>query len=229
LIFLKVVPLAKVQSATMPASQLTLLSESPLQVVNSGCVLMRRAKRDPFAIFIESGRVALGIAAATDDPEKVLEHQLGVVEGPGWLEVNTAVLDLPSAVDAVAETDVRIRRVPIQQFRASLSGNSQGALAVLTDIARAYRRQTDLAVSRLAKDAEARCAEWLLQHAESSDKGVCSVRLQQRKRLIAAQLGIAPETLSRVLRHLRERSLISGSGRIVNLVDPGGLRSLAGV
>jgi CRP-like cAMP-binding protein len=190
---------------------------------------MRRAMRDPFAIFIESGRVALGIALATDDAEKVLEHQLGVVEGPGWLEVNTAVLDLPSAVDAVAETDVRLRRVPLQQFRASLSGNSQGALAVLTDIARAYRRQTDLAVSRLAKDAEARCAEWLLQHAESSDKGVCSVRLQQRKRLIAAQLGIAPETLSRVLRHLRERSLISGSGRIVNLVDPGGLRTLAGV
>ena len=213
----------------MPSSQLTLLSESPLQVVNSGSVLMRRSMRDPFAIFIESGRVALGIALATDDTEKVLEHQLGVVEGPGWLEVNTAVLDLPSAVDAVAETDVRLRRVPLQQFRASLSGNSQGALAVLTDIARAYRRQTDLAVSRLAKDAEARCAEWLLQHAESSDKGVCSVRLQQRKRLIAAQLGIAPETLSRVLRHLRERSLISGSGRIVNLVDPGGLRSLAGV
>ncbi len=213
----------------MPVSQLTLLSESPLQVAHSGCVLMRRATRDPFAIFIESGRVALGIAAVTDDPEKVLEHQLGVVEGPGWLEVNTAVLDLPSAVDAVAETDVSLRRVPLQQFRASLTGNSQGALAVLTDIARAYRRQTDLAVSRLAKDAEARCAEWLLQHAESNDIGVCSVRLQQRKRLIAAQLGIAPETLSRVLRHLRERSLISGSGRVVNLVDPGGLRSLAGV
>jgi CRP-like cAMP-binding protein len=55
------------------------------------------------------------------------------------------------------------------------------------------------------------------------------VQLQQRKRSIATQLGIAPETLSRVLRHLRERSLISGSGRIVNLVDMNGLRSLAGV
>ena len=32
-----------------------------------------------------------------------------------------------------------------------------------------------------------------------------AVQLQQRKRLIAAQLGIAPETLSRVLRNLRER------------------------
>ncbi len=55
------------------------------------------------------------------------------------------------------------------------------------------------------------------------------MQLLQRKRLIAAQLGIAPETLSRVLRNLRERSLISGSGRTVNLVDPPGLRSLAGV
>jgi hypothetical protein len=42
-------------------------------------------------------------------------------------------------------------------------------------------------------------------------------------------LGIAPETLSRVLRHLRERSMISGSGRLLNLVDPSGLKSLAGV
>jgi CRP-like cAMP-binding protein len=56
-----------------------------------------------------------------------------------------------------------------------------------------------------------------------------AVALQQRKRLIAAQLGIAPETLSRVLRHLRERSLISGTGRVLNVIDPGGLRSLAGV
>ena len=56
-----------------------------------------------------------------------------------------------------------------------------------------------------------------------------AVLLQQRKRSIAAQLGIAPETFSRVLRHLRERSLISGSGRILNLLDPSGLRSLAGI
>jgi hypothetical protein len=60
-------------------------------------------------------------------------------------------------------------------------------------------------------------------------QGDMAVLLQQRKRAIVGQLGIAPETLSRVLRHLRERSLISGSGRVLNLVDPTGLRSLAGV
>jgi len=68
-----------------------------------------------------------------------------------------------------------------------------------------------------------------LRHAQTGDRGAMAVLLQQRKRSIAAQLGIAPETLSRVLRHLRERSLISGSGRLLNVDDPGGLRTLAGV
>ncbi|WP_156909623.1 helix-turn-helix domain-containing protein [Ottowia thiooxydans] len=40
---------------------------------------------------------------------------------------------------------------------------------------------------------------------------------------------MAPETLSRVLRHLRERQLISGSGRILDLLDLNGLRALAGL
>ncbi len=203
-------------------------------------MLLRRSAASEAAIFIESGRVALGILSAAPPapgtpsssgtpPASPLEHQLGVVVGPAWLEANAAVLKLANAVDAVAETDVVLRRVPIGEFRQSLTGGSAAVLAVLEDVARAHRQQTELAVSRLSKDAEARCAEWLLSQAQSSEMGVCSVQLQQRKRLIAAQLGIAPETLSRVLRHLRERSLISGSGRTVNLVDPSGLRSLAGV
>ena len=212
----------------------TLFESHPQETIGVGTVLLRRAVALNAAIYIESGRVALGIAAVAspaggDTQSSVLEHQLGVVQGPAWLEANAAVLKLPNAMDAVAETEVRLRRIPLDTFREALTGGSPAMHAVLADVARAHRQQTELAVSRLSKDAEARCAEWLLRHAESSDKGVCSVQLQQRKRLIAAQLGIAPETLSRVLRHLRERSLISGSGRTVNLVDPSGLRSLAGV
>lgn len=218
----------------MFANPSTFLQSHTPEASAAGTVLLRRSVASDTAIFIESGRVALGIASAVPalagpSAGNGLEHQLGVVEGPAWLEANAAVLNLPSAMDAVAETSVVLRRVPLNEFREALTGGSPAANAVLADVARAHRQQTELAVSRLAKDAEARCAEWLLRHAQNSDKGVCSVQLQQRKRLIAAQLGIAPETLSRVLRHLRERSLISGSGRTVNLVDPSGLRSLAGV
>ena len=194
------------------------------RVIARGEVLLSRAVTLPWVSYIESGRVALGILEAD-----VMEHQLGVVEGPCWLEATSAVLNLAHAVDAVSETEVLLRRVPLADFRRSLAAMSVAAQDVLHDVAMAHRQQTEFTVSRLAKDAEARCAEWLLRHAQICDKGGMAVTLQQRKRSIAAQLGIAPETLSRVLRHLRERSLISGSGRLLNLVDPGALRSLAGV
>ena len=102
------------------------------ETASRGQILARRNQTSPWVGFLESGRVVLGVMAGD-----VMEHQLGVLEGPCWLEASWAVLDLLAAVDAVADTDV----------------------------ARAHRQQTELAVSRLAKDAEARCAEWLLQHA----------------------------------------------------------------
>ena len=217
----------------MLSSQSDLISKYPATVLPIGARLLARGDAALAATFVESGRIVLGIVGAPDridfpqDGAPSMEHQLGLVEGPAWLELNTVVLNLPSAVDAVAETAAVVRHVPLSDFHHTLCSSPLTTQAVLHDMARAHRRQTELAVSRLAMDAEARCAEWLLQHAESGEKGLCSVKLQQRKRAIAAQLGIAPETLSRVLRHLRERSLISGSGRVVNLVDLGGLRSLA--
>ena len=194
------------------------------EVASRGQILARRTQTSAWVSFLESGRVVLGVMAGD-----VMEHQLGVLEGPCWLEASSAVLDLPPAVDAVADTDVVLRRMPVAEFRRILADLSVPARAVLDDVARAHRQQTEFAVSRLAKDAEGRCAEWLLQHAEPQAQGGMAVQLQERKRSIAAQLGIAPETLSRVLRHLRERSLISGSGRSLNLLDLTGLRTLAGV
>ncbi len=190
----------------------------------AGTVLLKRGATPASVMYVESGRVALGVLQ-----DSALEHQLGEIQGPFWLEATAAVLSLPSAVDAVAETEVVLRRIPLSRFRQSLAAMPVAARTVMQDVATAHRRQTELAVSRLAKDAEARCAEWLLRHAKPGEKGALAVPLEQRKRLIAAQLGIAPETLSRVLRHLRERSLISGTGRVLNVIDPGGLRSLAGV
>ena len=54
-----------------------------------------------------------------------------------------------------------------------------------------------------------------------------SVILNQRKRIIAAQLGIAPETFSRVLRNLREHGLIMGSGNVLKLPQPSALELVA--
>ncbi len=193
----------------------------------AGAVLLRRSEATDSVLYIAQGSVLLGIIGANAAADAI-EHQLGVVQGPCWLEATAAILNLPCAVDAVAQTPVQFYRLSVQEFNTCLNGATPAVRAMLGDIARAHRQQTELTVSRLAKDAEARCAEWLLSHAQSSEQGDWAVQLQQRKRAIAAHLGIAPETLSRILRNLREQRLISGSGRVVNLVDPGGLRRVAG-
>ncbi len=190
-----------------------------------GTVLLRRGQAASKALHLLSGRVAFGVI---ENGEMV--HQLGVVEGPFWLEAAATMLGLPHAVDALAESPVTLQAMPLGQFKSYLKNLPEPVHTLMLDLAKAQRQQIEVAVSRLAKDADARFAEWLLRHAEPTDaQGSMAVILRDRKRLIAAQLGIAPETFSRLLKHLRERKLISGGGRVLNLLDPTGLQSLAGI
>ena len=54
-----------------------------------------------------------------------------------------------------------------------------------------------------------------------------NARSELSKRQIAATLGIAPETLSRVLRQLRDQGLLDGLGKSLHLPQPESLRQLA--
>ncbi|MDF1486645.1 Crp/Fnr family transcriptional regulator [Ramlibacter sp. H39-3-26] len=189
----------------------------------AGALLRGRMVSAKTATHLESGRVVFGVC---EDGQ--MRHQFGVVEGPTWLDASAAVLGLPSLVDMVAETEVRLRRMPLDEFRSACAALPPPVRTLLHDMALSQRQQTELALSRLAQDAGARCAQWLLRHAEHEKDGTWRVTLHQRKRLIAAQLGIAPETFSRVLRNLRELGLIAGSGSVLDLPQPAALRAVAG-
>ncbi|MCK7493882.1 MAG: helix-turn-helix domain-containing protein [Comamonadaceae bacterium] len=79
------------------------------------------------------------------------------------------------------------------------------------------------------KDAPARFAAWLVQRIELTDaaglRGV--VRLTERKRDIASQLAITPETLSRLMRSLTRQGVISVAGYNVQVLDAPALRQIA--
>lgn len=193
------------------------------EVAAAGDVLQWRQQRLTSVLYLDSGRVVLGVQERGQ-----MRHQLGVVEGPFWLDAASALLDLPCAVDMVAETPVQLRRLPLEDFLRDVDALPAATQILLRDMASGYRQQTELAVSRLAQDAEGRCAEWLLRHAQYDSEGGASVTLRQRKRMVAAQLGIAPETFSRVLRNLRESGLITGTGNVLKLPEPETLRRVAG-
>lgn len=202
------------------------LAPTPESVTSlaAGSVLLSRGSAADRVVHVVQGRVVLGVMV-----EGQMAHQLGVVEGPFWLEAASALLGLPHVVDALAETDVQLRFVSVAEFLAQVKTLPKTSQNLLRDMAQSQRQQTELGVSRLAKDADARCAEWLLRHAQPDELlGGLAVKLTERKRTIAAQLGMAPETFSRVLRHLRDRQLIIGGGRILGLPNPQALQELAG-
>lgn len=196
------------------------------RIAERGTVLMDSHADTTHAVYVEAGRVVLGRLQ-----QGHMAHNMGVVEGPLWLNAGCAVLGERPIADAVADTRVRLVCVPLPAFQSCMQTLPSAARAVLQDMARVHRLQIHMGISRAAKAAEARCAEWLLANARADEKtsGALAVQLSQRKRLIAAQLGVTPETFSRVLRQLRERNLVSGTGRLLRLPDPDGLRKCAGV
>ena len=200
-----------------------LLKQAAPQSLDEGHRVFARGQSVEFVFYLLQGRVGLGLYQGEQSP-----HRLSKMVAPGWLDLSAAVLAQPMSYDAVAETPLVVKRVALREFQAWLGQQTSFTRDLIRDLALGQRQMAELSVSRLAMDAQARCAEWLLEHAQPIDRESMAVQFTQRKRQIAEQLGIAPETLSRVLRDLRERGFIRGRGRVLDVVDPTGLRHLVG-
>lgn len=195
---------------------------SSVEQRGAGALLRARHGRCADVLYLERGRVALGIR----ESDGGLRHQLGLVEGPAWLDAAFALRGRSCTLDMVAQGAVQLRRVALGSLEAGVQRLPPLLRGLVDDLAQAYCEQTDQALSRLLQDAQARCAQWLLQQAQDGPDGAAEVLLGQRKRRIAAQLGMAPETFSRVLRQLREQGLIAGRGTRLQLPDPAALQRL---
>jgi len=80
-------------------------------------------------------------------------------------------------VDVVADTAVSLKTVTLSDFQAHAGGLPEPSRSLLLDLARSQRQQTELASSRLAKDADARCAQWLMQLHDAASRPVDGLRV----------------------------------------------------
>jgi CRP/FNR family transcriptional regulator len=77
------------------------------------------------------------------------------------------------------------------------------------------------------KDMETRLANWLLKRCPHPlPSGPAIVRLDQTKRVLAAELGTTSETLSRTLAKFRDQKLLSVKGNTITLTHPRDLQRL---
>jgi CRP/FNR family transcriptional regulator, dissimilatory nitrate respiration regulator len=197
------------QVRELPAGSLLVSTREPAREL---CLLAR-------------GDAALGSASpdGTFQPERS-------VQGPGWLDASSAWLGANPAQDAVALSDVQVVMLPRADLQTLLQQHPDLGRRMVITLARQVQSLTLATHDLMHKDAEGRFAAWLLQRcaSEAASDGSVTVSLNERKRDIASQLAITPETLSRLLRQLSRKGLLFVSGYTVKVLDIAALRALAG-
>jgi CRP/FNR family transcriptional activator FtrB len=178
--------------AAVGAGTLTRLADAAiLHRAPQGLQLFEQAERPTFAQLLIDGVVELVATRGAD------ETLIEVVRAPDLLLPAAALNRQPYLVGARVQREARVLLLPVEAFRAALASDHAFALAVLACQAAQFRRQMRQAKSVRLRTAVERVgcyARSLAAEALAEE-----VRLPNEKRLIASQLGMSRETLSRAL------------------------------
>lgn len=190
--------------------------------VPAGAPLLSRQQPAVSLVLVASGQVALGrsMPQGTFRPSRS-------VSGPAWLDATSAWLHRCYLNDAVAVTAARVAELPRAALEALMPRHAALAPALLRAQAGTVGGLAELVHDLAHKDAEGRFAAWLLRRLPAPGEEPV-IALHERKRDIAAQLAITPETMSRLCAQLVRKGVIEMRGYRLRLLDVPRLASLAG-
>ncbi|WP_045212722.1 Crp/Fnr family transcriptional regulator [Desulfonatronovibrio magnus] len=153
------------------------------------------------------------------------EHILHIF-GPGEIFAEVAVfagMNFPA--NALALEDSSLIFFPRNRFRALLAENPDLSMNLLGLMSMRLRQMVAKVEELSLKEVPARLAAHLLLLRE--DTGKDEFQLDVNKTQLAALLGTIPETLSRVIRKMKEEKMITIKGSKVGILDINNLNNLA--
>lgn len=184
--------------------------------LSPGQALVRKGEPAYGFFLVVSGSVSLRTAE-----DRVLAM---VLPGETFAE-GTLVAHRHYPVDARAEKESRIVVIDRRRFLEIMGRRPDLALRVMEAMGRRMRCLTEKWSRQRSRGSENLVIQWLLARiTDRSAIGAQVIRVPATKKLLAAELGITPETLSRCLAHLRDRELVRIRGRSVEVLDLVGLR-----
>jgi len=206
------------------AEQVALASIAQTRIVPAGEMVFDHLETATSLVLVHDGDVALGWRGADG-----VFHIERPVRGPAWLDQSSAWLRQAHSLDARATTEAVIVELPREGVLAQIERLPGLARHWVGSLAREVHKLTMNTHELMHKDAPARFAAWLNERLQpgNAEASHGTVRLSERKRDIASQLAITPETLSRLMRSLTQSGVISVAGYTVQVLNAAALREIA--
>lgn len=170
-----------------------------------------------FVHVLLSGEVALVAEDAKFGPTVVEFFPAGEI-----FVAPAALLDLPYLVSAKAITESRILMIPAAALRRLVTVEAALAEALARALARHWRLLVQQIKELKLKSASERLGSYLLTKALGQE-GATSLRLTEERKMIAARLGMTPESLSRAFVQLKDVG-ITARGKNIAIADISKLR-----
>ena len=186
-----------------------------------GQILFQRG--DPARAFfiVASGQVKLFMQSRAGD-EKILalEHA-----GESFAEAIMFMQGPIYPVSAAATEATSLVSMPVREYMSVLEHDTRTCIRMLGVLTQRLHAHVQEIEELTLESAGNRLVRHLLRRVEEDPQGRVRVHFEETRQMLASQLSIKPETLSRLTRSLTEAGLIELDGRDLIIPDLERLRS----
>jgi CRP-like cAMP-binding protein len=198
-------------------------SYARIEYCRRGALIARQGERLPGVIGVAYGLVKL-VLPQRNGEEKVLRF-LRANESFGEA---VALLERPCSLDVVALADTMLVVIPVRPLQQLQECDTTFANNLVRTLAEGQVRLVREIDARIGRSSAQRLAAYLeALAAPKNGSAACAVQLPVTKTALAARLGITKETMSRLLRELKEQGLIAMAGGNITILDRERLAGIA--
>lgn len=182
------------------------------KIFEKGQFLMQEGEKSDGFFLVLEGRVRVYKSSSAGKEKVLLIAETGMTFGEDALFGEGKFLEM-----AVALERTRVLLIPRKEFLSLLEKNSELSFQLMESLSMWIKRLSSSVENVVFLSARDKTARFLLDLANKSHSA--NVELPGKKKEIADQLGLAPETFSRALHDFTEQNVIQMERRKIKILD----------